>query len=298
MSKIIPVLKIVAKGYIAVKAAVLIFKAVSIATNIVLKAHAIWLKLVSAAETIYIGRLYAADMAMKIFNATMGMSPLGWFAVALGAASAAGLTFAAVFEGNGNYLEKTEEQLRKTASSVVSLEEAMKKSTVQPIQFDKLITADGLTFEDINRKIDTAEAEIEKILKERFGAQQALREENIKNIQNYYKQIEELEKKKLNVYMEQMTSTKTAIDLIKSGDPQAVADLTKNLENAAEIREKTIEEADKAYISKVTDINNVHRNDTTAAQKEIHQKELEKAKEEFENNKKIINDSFNYLKNS
>ncbi len=296
MSKIIPVLKIAAKGYIAVKAAVFAYNGVASAANIILKAHKMWLMAVNTAETAYLTTLYAVETATKMVNAVIAAGPWGWAAMAIGIATVALSGFIISLDDTDEYLAKNQEELKKTASEVVTLQEVLKKTTVQPIQFDKLITSDGFTFDDINKQIDKAEEGISQILKTRFAEQQALRNEDIKNIQEYKNKITELEKKKFDVYADQMTAQKTAIELLKPGDKNAVGDAMAYLNNAETIKTEALKEADKLYQQRLAEINNMYqKNDKIIDDKGIthyKDKELETAKKAFENRRKLIEEQY------
>jgi len=262
MDKIIPILKMVAKGYLLVKTAMIAYKGVALALNVVLKAQQIWLKAVDTAETIYISTLYAAEFATKVLNAAIAAGPWGWLAMAIGAACVAGAAFIACFDDSSESLQKNQEEIKKTADAVTSFKEKWENSKIRPIQFDKLISGDGLTLDEIDTKIDEVENKISEVLKSRFSEQQALRNKDIENIKKYQKEVEELEVSKLNTYLKTMNSQKVALKQLDSGNYADIIDAAKLLDNNTESYTEAKESLEKTYMATLTDIENMFQGET------------------------------------
>ena len=250
MDKVVPVLKLMAKGYILVKTAMLAYKGVALALNAVLKAQAIWTAAVSAVETAYIVTLYAADTAMKILNATIAAGPWGWLAIAIGAVVAVGAGFIAWLDDSDEKLEATKKQIAETAAQVEPFAETIKNCVPKTVDFSKGIF--GETLSKIQDNIDEAEKKITDILSRRYNEQQALRMKDLDNIRGYQKQIEELNKEKVSVYQKQMDSEKTRFKLLgENVTPEQALQYKTNMEDYAN---QLIETADDVQRDAITTI--------------------------------------------
>ena len=160
------------------------------------------------------------------------------------------MLFGGFSEGSKEAAAAFNEQIDAMNEYVTALENA--KPNI--LDVTELMSAQGNTVWDLNKDIDEAENGITEILKKAMEEQRGLRDEDIKKIQEYRDQINELEKEKLSIYMSQQQAIYTAIKNNASNLTQEQA--ATMIANAEKARDETVQAANDMYIQELALIEN------------------------------------------
>lgn len=121
--------------------------------------------------------------------------------------------FVNLFIDSDDILAEAESRLDNIAKSSESFADRIGNASREFLDSSKLLSQSGKTAGEIDTLISDAETEIYNILKERFGEQEGLRQEDLKNIRNYNKQIKQLEQEKLGIYQDRQQGVQKKIEL-------------------------------------------------------------------------------------
>lgn len=237
--------------------------------------------LVKVIETaaVVIGVLKIAQLAL---NVAMLANPIGLVVAGIGAAITA---VAALIIWFGDASTAVEDW----GKSIVAFDSTLSSTKANIVDMNSVLSSHGQTLSDLENGIKESESEITRILKEALGQQRALRDDELKSIEEHNDKIAALQAEKLQLYQEQMAAEIVKVNQsIETLTQQQAAQRIKNME--AYISDAN-EMADKAYSAQITIIDNKYRAMGELGSK-AHAEELNAATAYYE---KSLSDNNGYL---
>ena len=196
------VIETLVKGFIAYKTAML-------AVNTVTKIHS-GLLVLQAAKT----KIAAA--AIKIFNFAMNANPIMKVVSAIGLLVGGIALLSKKFSKSSDDSDALKQHIENVTGSIHSMRDAFDNAKVTLPNYDKLISYKGNTLGDIDEQISQKEALITDAIKNAIKEQKGARDEDIRNIRQYMKDIQGLEEEKLSIHMGEQSAQMMHINGIKS----------------------------------------------------------------------------------
>lgn len=233
-----------------------------LAVNTVTKIHS-GLLVLQAAKT----KIAAA--AIKIFNFAMNANPIMKVVSAIGLLVGGIALLSKKFSKSSDDSDALKQHIENVTGSIHSMRDAFDNAKVTLPNYDKLISYKGNTLGDIDEQISQKEALITDAIKNAIKEQKGARDEDIRNIRQYMKDIQGLEEEKLSIHMGEQSAQ---IDKLKlefdngNFDQQNVSDI---LASAKEMLNQTNESIEDAYSSRLTMIRNNQTLTKTAQEQEL-----------------------------
>lgn len=230
-----------------------------------------------------------ATKAQTALNVALNSNIIGVVVVAV-AALAAGLT--ALFHVINSSAKKAQEQIQSNADSVTSFSEAINNAKGDVADYNKILSDTGKTAEGIDDEIKQLEDNITKALSEAIASQKGLRDQDIKNIEQYMEDMRRLQDEKLGIYRTQQITVLRKMqtesgEITQEGQAKYIAEAKTALEESNKI-------AEEQYNTEVAIIENTYK-----AKNEIgsegHKRALIDAKSNYESliaeNQKYYNET-------
>ncbi len=209
-------------------------------------------------------RTKIAVAAIKIFNIAMNANPIMKVVSAIGLLVGGIALLSKKFSKSGDDSDMLKQHIENVTGSIHSMRDAFDNAKVTLPNYDKLISYKGNTLGDIDEQISQKEALITDAIKNAIKEQKGARDEDIRNIRQYMKDIQGLEEEKLTMYMGvQSAQIGKMANELKYGDfdQQGVADI---VASAKEAFDQTTKSIDDAYTARLTNIENWYTAERTA----------------------------------
>lgn len=205
---------------------------------------------VMAGALAIISLVKALRTAFVALNATLAANPIILVASALAGLAAGIASFVA------NESKRFVDSAKEWAASVTSFKGSINQARKGALDLSNVLSSTGKTMDELKAEISEAENGITDILSTAMAEQRALREEEIRQIQEYKERIRALEQEKLAIYRDQMQAEAT---MLQNQTAITQEEAAKSLGYQMEYLEMANEAARSSYQTELIQIQNKHK---------------------------------------
>lgn len=161
-----------------------------------------------------------------------------------------------IFSDTDDILDEALGNLENYATSFESFSDKIANASSGILDFNDLVSESGRTASEIDSAISEAEQSIYDILKDKLSAQQELRDEDIKKIQEYNDKIREFEQEKVGIYQDTQKGIIKKAELAAS-DGLTAAEVTSIVAEAQAAHAASLDQIEASYTQELTHIENM-----------------------------------------
>lgn len=162
-----------------------------------------------------------------------------------------------IFTGIKDGAKDSEEALRNEISAISDFGDALNNTKPMLNDYNQLISDQGNTIADLDKKTKEVEDAITEILKTAIADQKGLRDEDLQNIEDYMTRLNELQEEKLSIYRDQQLAELRKLQLESGQITQETAE--QHLANTQEALNRANQITEEAYTSRLTTIENKYK---------------------------------------
>ena len=171
--------------------------------------------------------------------------------------------------------EEIEAEVEKENEALKAFVDGLSGIEPQLAEYDSMVSSSGETLKELNGKIEEYEGKITETIQNALKKQGELREEDIKNIEEYNQKILEAENQKMEIYRQQQKTQLQKLmletdEIDRASAEQHLANITAALDNANQATETSYEQRLTIIENKYTAMG--------AVGSEAYRKDLEEAK--------------------
>lgn len=156
-------------------------------------------------------------------------------------------------DGSSSRLDEAKRKFDSAASSIKSFGQMVSESKSQVSDMSATLTASGSTVGKLSAVIEQKEQAITDIISKALSEQRSLRDEDVKSIKGYNKQVEKLEGEKVKSYESGMKGVADSAKAEKKVSAKRAAEL---IATANDYYNSGLEDLDKYHNSRLTSLNN------------------------------------------
>lgn len=166
-------------------------------------------------------------------------------------------TAVGIFTGIKDGANDSIEAIRNEITAISDFGDALNNTKPMLNDYNQLISDQGNTIADLDKKTKEVEDAITEILKTAIADQKGLRDEDLQNIEDYMTRLNELQEEKLSIYRDQQLAELRKLQLESGQITQETAE--QHLANTQEALNRANQITEEAYTSRLTTIENKYK---------------------------------------